>query len=97
MNIHAVICTRDRNDVSATTDKLLNFLCSCGIAVYLLSGAKSIFKAYKLSYLADSIGSMSLEAFDGRIDPFDELVHMLRPHKGQLKTAANIREMLAGS
>ena len=47
MNIHAVICTRDRNDVSATTDKLLNFLCSCGIAVYLLSGAKSIFKAYK--------------------------------------------------
>ena len=57
----------------------------------------SIFKAYKLSYLADSIGSMSLEAFDGRIDPFDELVHMLRPHKGQLKTAANIREMLAGS
>ena len=46
MNIHAVICTRDRNDVSTTTDKLIKFLCECGIAVYLLSGAKSIFKAY---------------------------------------------------
>ena len=46
MNIHAVICTRDRNDVSQTTDKLLQFLCECKISVYLLAGAKSIFKAY---------------------------------------------------
>ncbi len=60
-------------------------------------GLWSVFKAYKLSYLADAIGSMSLEGFDGRIEPFDELVHKLRPHKGQMKTAANIREMLAGS
>ena len=60
-------------------------------------GLWSVFKAYKLSYLADAIGSISLESFDGRIEPFDELVHMLRPHKGQMKTAANIREMLAGS
>ena len=60
-------------------------------------GLYSIFKAYKISYLADAISSISLEGFDGRIEPFDELVHMLRPHKGQLKTAANIREMLAGS
>lgn len=60
-------------------------------------GLWSIFKAYKLSYLSDAIGSISLEGFDGRIEPFDELVHRLRPHKGQLKTAENIREMLAGS
>ena len=53
-------------------------------------GLWSVFKAYKLSYLSDVIGCISLEGFDGRIDPFDELVHMLRPHKGQLKTAANI-------
>jgi hypothetical protein len=46
MNFHAVICTRDRNSVTETTDKLINFLCSCGIGVYLLSGAKSIFKGY---------------------------------------------------
>ena len=46
MNIYAIICTRDRNEVSATTDKLLSFLCSAGIKVYLLSAAKSIFAAY---------------------------------------------------
>nr|MBC8464092.1 aromatic amino acid lyase [Bacteroidota bacterium] len=39
----------------------------------------------------------SLEGFDGRPEPFDELVHLLRPHKGQLKTAQNIREFLEGS
>ena len=46
MNIYAIICTRDRNEVSDTTDKLLSFLCSAGIKVYLLSAAKSIFSAY---------------------------------------------------
>ena len=50
MNIHAVICTRSRDDVSETTDKLLAYLCSCGIGVYLLSGAKSLFKAYTGAY-----------------------------------------------
>ena len=40
-------------------------------------GVWSVFKSYKLSYLADAIGSISLEGFDGRIEPFDELVHIL--------------------
>jgi histidine ammonia-lyase len=43
------------------------------------------------------IGSISLDAFDGRIEPFNELVHLVRPHKGQLKTADRIREFLDGS
>ena len=60
-------------------------------------GVHLILKAYKLSYLADLIGSISLDAFDGRIEPFDELVHLVRPHKGQLKTAERIREFLADS
>ena len=57
----------------------------------------TLFKAYKLSYLADLIGSVSLEAFDGRIEPFNELVHLIRPHSGQLKTAKNISQFLVGS
>ena len=57
----------------------------------------TLFKAYKLSYLADLIGSVSLEAFDGRIEPFNELVHLIRPHSGQLKTAKSISEFLEGS
>ncbi|WP_417194987.1 histidine ammonia-lyase [Bizionia sp.] len=60
-------------------------------------GIHLLMKAYKLSYLADLIGSTSLEAFDGRIEPFNELVHLVRPHKGQLKTAERIREFLEGS
>ena len=60
-------------------------------------GAYLLLKSYKLSYLADLIGSMSLDAFDGRLEPFDELVQLVRPHNGQLKTAEHIREFLEGS
>ena len=47
MNINAIICTRSRDAVSKTTDNLLKFLVSCGIKVYLMSEAKSIFSAYQ--------------------------------------------------
>ena len=47
MSIHAIICTRDSSSVTKTTDNLIRFLVSCKIGVYLLSGAKSIFQAYK--------------------------------------------------
>ena len=60
-------------------------------------GVWSLMKAQKLSYMADLVGAISLEAFDGRNECFDELIHMVRPHKGQLKTAENIRDFLDGS
>ena len=60
-------------------------------------GIYNLLKAHKLSYLSDLIGAISLEAFDGRIEPFNELVHKVRPHKGQLKTAKKIREFLEDS
>jgi len=60
-------------------------------------GVWSLLKAQKLSYMADMIGAISLEAFDGRNECFDELIHLVRPHKGQLKTAENIRDFLDGS
>lgn len=60
-------------------------------------GVYLILKSHKLGYLADLIGSMSLDAFDGRIEPFNELVHLVRPHNGQLATAKRIREFLEGS
>jgi hypothetical protein len=47
MSIHAIICTRSADQVTATTNKLLNFLSGCGVNVILMSKAKSIFKAYK--------------------------------------------------
>ncbi|GAA4899499.1 histidine ammonia-lyase [Flaviramulus aquimarinus] len=60
-------------------------------------GVYLLLKSYKLSYLADLIGSMSLDAFDGRIEPFNALVHLVRPHNGQLKTAERLRGFLDGS
>jgi histidine ammonia-lyase len=60
-------------------------------------GIYNLLKAHKVSYLTDLIGTISLEAFDGRIEPFNELVQLVRPHDGQIKTAKRIREFLAGS
>lgn len=60
-------------------------------------GVHLLIKSYELSYFADLIGTISLEAFDGRIEPFNELVHLVRPHNGQLKTASRVRGFLNGS
>ncbi|MDV7187239.1 histidine ammonia-lyase [Lutibacter sp. TH_r2] len=60
-------------------------------------GVHLVLKSYKLSYLADLIGTLSLEAFDGRISPFKDLIHKIRPHYGQLKTAKRIKEFLQES
>ena len=60
-------------------------------------GIHCLLKAHKLSYLADLIGAISLEGFDGRIEPFNDLVHLVRPHRGQLKTAQRLREFLEES
>lgn len=60
-------------------------------------GVHLLLKSFKLSYMADLIGSISLDAFDGRIEPFNELVHLVRPHKGQLKTAERVRAFLDDS
>lgn len=60
-------------------------------------GAYILLKTAKLSQLADVIGAVSLEGFDGRIEPFNSLIHLVRPHKGQVNTAAYISEILEGS
>ena len=57
----------------------------------------SLLKARRLSLQADMLLSLSLDAFDGRIEPFFEALHMVRPHKGQLETAANVRRFTEGS
>lgn len=57
----------------------------------------SLINAERLSAWADKIGAMSLDAFDGRIEPFCPQVHKVRPHKGQIDTAKAIKELLEGS
>jgi histidine ammonia-lyase len=60
-------------------------------------GVFGILHAQRLLSLANIIGAISLDAFDGRIEPFHELVHQVRPHRGQIKVASNISKLLEGS
>lgn len=60
-------------------------------------GVWSVIAAQRLSEWADRIGALSLDAFDGRIEPFCDEVHKIRAHKGQLTTARAIRHWLEGS
>jgi histidine ammonia-lyase len=60
-------------------------------------GVYVVMKALKLLRVADITGALSLEAYNGRIDPFLSPIHQIRPHAGQIETAANIRKLLDGS
>ena len=65
------------------------FMSAYGVALCL--------KVFHLSELADIIGSLSLDVFDGRIEPFHELIQQIRPYQGQIKTARKVRGVLEGS
>ena len=60
-------------------------------------GVWALIESKRLSRVADLVGALSLEAFDGRQEPFDNSVHVVRAHNGQLETARVMRELLAGS
>jgi histidine ammonia-lyase len=60
-------------------------------------GVYALLKANRLLKQADKIAAMSLEAFDGRIEPFGKEVNEVRNHPGQIETAAAFRELLADS
>ncbi|WP_026897333.1 histidine ammonia-lyase [Daejeonella oryzae] len=60
-------------------------------------GIHILLRSKVLSDWADVIGALSADVFDCRIDPFKSLSHQIRPHKGQLKTAERIFNLLSGS
>jgi len=60
-------------------------------------GVYILLRTEKLNKNADLIGAMSLDAFDGRIDPFKDHIHTIRPHTGQLQTAKAFQTILDGS
>lgn len=60
-------------------------------------GVSSLLKLYRLSELADIIGAISLDSFDGRIEPFYDELHQIRHHLGQIQTAKRFRTLLEGS
>ena len=60
-------------------------------------GVLATLRSRRLSQWADVISALSIDAYDCNISPFDELVHLVRPHRGQVKTAERIRKLLTGS
>ena len=60
-------------------------------------GIYILLKASKFSYFAVLIGAISLDGFDCRVEPFNELIHFIRPHKGQIIAARRVADFLDGS
>ncbi len=60
-------------------------------------GALTIYDGIKLAKLADISASLTFEAMNGITTALDERAHLVRPHKGQMVTAANMLKLLEGS
>lgn len=60
-------------------------------------GVYNLIKSQQLIKISDCVGALSLDAFDCRLEPFNSLIHKIRPHKGQITTAKTICELLKGS
>ncbi len=68
-----------------------------GTAQMLACGVLAVDRLERLLDTADLAAAMSIDAFAGRTGAFDAAVHALRPHPGQVQSAANLRRMLEGS
>ena len=60
-------------------------------------GVWLLLKVEKLIAFADIISAISLEGYNGNLDAFNALIHKVRPHSGQQKTAKKFRDLLNGS
>lgn len=60
-------------------------------------GTWAVLHAHRLLRIANRIAALSLDVFDGRIEPFLSPVHDVRPHPGQKTVAAEIRSLLENS
>jgi histidine ammonia-lyase len=63
----------------------------------LAHGCLALHRATQLVDATDSAAALSVEALMGSSRPFEYRIHALRPHPGQLKSAARIYALLEGS
>ena len=68
-----------------------------GTAQMLATGVLAAMRLEDLLDTADLAAAMTIDAFAGRMRAFDQHVHALRPHPGQLQTASNLRQLLQDS
>jgi histidine ammonia-lyase len=60
-------------------------------------GVQLLARSKDLLDKAQLISALSLEGFDGRVEPFHPALHAIRPHPGQMQVASNFRKLLDGS
>jgi histidine ammonia-lyase len=60
-------------------------------------GALALHRGLRVVALADLAGAMTLEALRGTPVPFDQRIHAVRPHPGQLASAAHLQRLLENS
>ncbi len=68
-----------------------------GTQIMTAIGCLCLHRAIVLAKTADVACAMTVEALRGSEKPFQERLHAVRPHEGQLATAANLRALLADS
>jgi histidine ammonia-lyase len=68
-----------------------------GTQAMLAVGTLALLAAETLVDTADVLGGLCCDALKGTDTAFDERIHKARPHRGQMKSAANLRKMLEGS
>jgi len=68
-----------------------------GTQAMLAVGTLALLATQTLVDTADVLGGLSCDALKGTDTAFDVRIHEVRPHAGQMKTAANLRRMLEGS
>lgn len=61
------------------------------------NGIKALIDGWHMVKCFDFFGAMSLEAYDGRIEPFWDCIQQVRPHQGQIETGEVYRKILEGS
>jgi histidine ammonia-lyase len=60
-------------------------------------GCLNLHDSYDLLATAEAALALSLEGITGWIDAFDERIHKVRQHRGQVQVAADIRALVSGS
>jgi histidine ammonia-lyase len=68
-----------------------------GTQFMLAHAVDAVLRSQKIMQNSDKIAAVSIDSYLGRLDPFNENLHTIRPHKGQCETAKNIRDLLQGS
>ena len=88
----AVLASRDLQPIELGPKDGLSLI--NGTQMMAAYGAWVLNKSINLIQLVDVLAAMSLEALQGSIRPFDERIHSIRPHPGQMVVARNVRTLL---